>query len=81
MKDLASPELRAEKRPTQEGNDEEQADSKSVYKTVHLVDKVLFYFNCPPLFRNKSLGTIRASVPSNFYLILDRGGGLVKHAL
>ena len=42
VKDLASPELRAEERPAQEGNDEEQTDSNSVYKTVHLVDKVLF---------------------------------------
>ena len=65
MKDLASPELRAEKRPAQEGNDEEQTDSKSVYKTVHLVDKV-FFSTALPFLRKKNLGTNRASVPSNF---------------
>ena len=66
MKDLASPELGAEKRPAQEGNDEEQTDSKSVYKTVHLVDKYFFFQPPSPFSEEKNnLGTIRVSVPRN----------------
>ena len=88
VKDLASPELRAEKRPAQEGNDEEQTDSKSVYKTVHLVDKV-FFFNCPPLFKKKELRDEQSFCSKQFYiwfldfhLIPERGGGgLEKHTL
>ena len=87
MKDLASPELCAEKRPAQKGNDEEQTDSKSVYKTMHLVDKV---FNCPPLFKKQEPREDQSFCSKqffiwflDFYLIRNRegDGGLGKHAL
>ena len=87
MKDLASPELCAEKRPAQEGNDEEQTDSKSVYKTVHLVDKV-FFSTALPTFRKEQLRDDQSFCSKtffiwflDFYLILNRGGGLEKYIL